>query len=127
MAAYKLRFFFDNIAGVCLWAGDRATMERFDYPIGLAMLPITSDLTEAGGSLIARWERHVYEKQSWPSGDSLSVFARDCRAFVGQLQSALPDGYEIADEHTAKLISAAEGNEGAPLARGWTPPSMCTG
>lgn len=60
----------------------------------------------------------------WPSGDSLSVFARDCRAFVGQLQSALPDGYEIADEHTAKLISAAEGNEGAPLARGWTPPSM---
>lgn len=124
MAAYKLRFFFDNIAGVCLWAGDSATMEHFDYPIDLAMLPIPSDLTEAGDSLIARWERHVCEQHHWPSGDSLSVFARDCRAFVGQLQSALPEDYEIADEHTAKLMSAAEGNEGAPLVRGWTPPSM---
>ena len=31
-----------------------------------------------------------------------------CRAFVGQLESALPDGYEIDDEHATKLISAAE-------------------
>jgi len=107
MAAYKLRFFFDNVAGVCLWAGDTATMERFDYPVALDMLPISGDLTDAGGSLIARWERHVYEKQPWPSGDSLSIFARDCRAFVGQLQAELPDGYEITDEHTAKLMSAA--------------------
>ena len=38
METYKLRFFFDNFAGVCLWAGDIATMERFDYPVDLDML-----------------------------------------------------------------------------------------
>ncbi len=124
MATYKLRFFFDNIAGVCLWAGDTATMERFDYPVDLDMLPIPSDLSEAADSLIARWERHVYEERPWPPGDSLAVFAKDCRAFVGRLESALPDGYEIADELTARLMSAAEAAAGVPLARGWTPPSM---
>ena len=114
METYKLRFFFDNFAGVCLWAGDIATMERFDYPVDLDMLPIPSELSEAGDSLIARWERHVYDEHPWPSGDSLAVFARDCRAFVGLLESALPDSYEIADEHTAKLMRAAEAAEGVP-------------
>jgi hypothetical protein len=42
------------------------------------------------------------------------VFAKDCRAFVGRLESALPDGYEIADELTARLMSAAEAAEGVP-------------
>ena len=115
METYKLRFFFDNFAGVCLWAGDTATMERFDYPVDLDMLPIPHNLTGVGGALIARWERHVYEKQPWPPGDSLAVFARDCRAFVGLLESTLPDGYELTDEHTAKLKSAAEAIEDAPL------------
>ena len=124
MATYKFRFFFDNVAGVCLWAGDTATMERFDYPVALNMLSISGYLSEAGDALITRWERHVFEKQPWPSGDSLRVFATDCRAFVGKLHSALPDGYEIADEHTAKLMNAAEAAEGVPLARGQTPPSM---
>ena len=114
METYKLRFFFDNFAGVCLWAGDIATMERFDYPVDLDMLPIPSNLSEAGDSLIARWERHVYDEHPWPSGDSLAVFARDCRAFVGLLESALPDSYEIADEHTAKLMRVAEAAEGVP-------------
>lgn len=108
MATHTLRFFFDNFAGVCLWAGDAATMERFDYPVGLNMLPVPRDLMEAGDSLIRRWEQHVYEQSPWPSGDSLAVFARDCRAFVGQLESALPDCYEIADEFNAKLIQTHE-------------------
>ena len=55
METYKLRFFFDNFAGVCLWAGDIATMERFDYPVDLDMLPIPHNLTGVGGALIARW------------------------------------------------------------------------
>lgn len=124
MATYKFRFFFDNIAGVCLWAGDTATMERFNYPVFLDMLPIPSDLIETGDSLIERWEQHVYEERPWPPGNSLAVFARDCRAFVCRLESALPDGYEIADEHTAKLMRVAEAIEDVPLARGLTPPSM---
>lgn len=127
MATYKLRCFFDNIAGVCLWAGDTATMERFDYPVFLDRLPTPSGLTETGDSLIGRWERHVYEERPWPPGDSLAVFARDCCAFVGRLESALPDGYEIADEHTAKLIRVAEAIEDVPLARGLAPPSMGAG
>lgn len=127
MAAYKLRFFFDNVAGVCLWAGDRATKERFNYPVALDMLPISSELTKDGDALILRWERHVYEKQPWPSGDAISSFVRDCRAFLGRLQAELHDGYEIADEHTTELMNVAEAAEGVPLARGQTPPSMRTG
>lgn len=106
------------------WAGDTATMERFNYPVFLDMLPIPSDLIETGDSLIERWEQHVYEERPWPPGNSLAVFARDCRAFVCRLESALPDGYEIADEHTAKLMRVAEAIEDVPLARGLTPPSM---
>lgn len=123
METYKLRFFFDNFAGVCLWAGNTATMERFDYPVDLDMLPTPHDLAEAGDDLIARWERHVYGKQPWTPGDSLAVFAGGCGAFVGRLKLALPDDYEIADEHTAKLMRVAEAIEGVPLARVWTPPS----
>ena len=102
-------------------------MERLDYPVDLDMLPVPRELKEAGDSLIARWERHVYEQRPWPSGDSPAEFAGDCRAFVGLLESALPDGYEIADEHTSKLIQANEVVEpikDVPLVRGWTPPSM---
>lgn len=117
MATYKFRFFFDNFAGVCLWAGDTATRERFDYPVELNMLPVPRDLIEAGDSLIRRWEQHVYEQSPWPSGDSIAVFARDCRALVGWLESALPDGYEISDELTAKLMKLAELVEDVPLTR----------
>lgn len=124
MAVYKLRFFFDNVAGVCLWAGDRVTKERFNYPVALDMLPISGELTKAGDALILRWKRHVYESQPWPSGDSIFSFEMDCRAFIGRLQAELHDGYEIADELTAKLMNVAEAAEGVPLARGWTPPSM---
>lgn len=33
MAEYRLRYFFDPGAGVCLWADNAATLERFDYPV----------------------------------------------------------------------------------------------
>lgn len=41
---YQLRYFFNFGAGVCLWAGNDATREIFDYPVSSAQLPITTTL-----------------------------------------------------------------------------------
>ncbi|HEV2461879.1 MAG TPA: hypothetical protein VGS80_26275, partial [Ktedonobacterales bacterium] len=30
---YRIRFFFDYGSGICLWAGNALTRERFGYPI----------------------------------------------------------------------------------------------
>lgn len=108
MAKYKLRFFFDNLVGVCVWSGNSETFERFDYPIDLNMLPIPGTLIEAGNSIIKRWERHVFDNQPWPAGDSLASFARDCGTLLAQLRAALPDDFEILDECTSGLLRAAE-------------------
>lgn len=107
MATYKLRFFFDNFAGVCVWSGNSETFERFDYPIDLGMLPLPGALIEAGNAIIRRWERHVFDNQPWPAGDSLATFARDCGTLLARLQ-ALPDDFEILDECTSGLLRAAE-------------------
>lgn len=108
MATYKLRFFFDNLVGVCVWSGNPETFERFDYPIDLNMLPLPGALIDAGNAIIKRWERHVYENQPWPTGDSLATFARNCGDLVAQLRAALPDDFEVCDEHTDMLLNAAE-------------------
>ena len=108
MAKYKLRFFFDNLVGVCVWSGNSETFERFDYPIDLNMLPLPGTLIEAGNSIIKRWERHVYDDHPWPAGDSLATLARDCCAFVAQLRAALSDDFDVCDEHTDMLLNAAE-------------------
>jgi hypothetical protein len=38
MARYQLRFFFDPGAGTCLWAGNDAARERFNYAIDISHL-----------------------------------------------------------------------------------------
>jgi hypothetical protein len=40
MAKYRLRFFFDPGGGICLWAGNDAARERFDYAIDASQLPL---------------------------------------------------------------------------------------
>lgn len=40
MSKYRLRYFFDPGAGVCLWAANDAARERFDYPVDARDLPL---------------------------------------------------------------------------------------
>ncbi|HOE43498.1 MAG TPA: hypothetical protein PLB25_17990 [Rhodoferax sp.] len=46
----KLRYFFDAGSGVCLWAGDDEVQVRYDYPVGLDILPISETLRIAGAT-----------------------------------------------------------------------------
>lgn len=90
METYKLRFFFDNFAGVCLWAGDIATMERFDYPVDLACcrFPATFQRlvipsSHAGSGMFTK-NGHGRPATPWPclqktAGHSLVGLNRHCR------------------------------------------------
>jgi hypothetical protein len=40
MSKYRLRYFFDPGAGVCLWAANDAALERFDCPVDARDLPL---------------------------------------------------------------------------------------
>lgn len=55
MTTYQLRFFFDNVSGICLWGGNTATDERFGYTIELADLPLPAEVVDAGESITRRW------------------------------------------------------------------------
>ncbi len=98
---YTLRFFFDNLVGVCVWSGDKATYERFDYPIFLNTLPLSSETVDAGEALIQRWEQYVFLESAWPPDDSWTRFKDDCAAFVNRLRTELGNEFEINDEFSA--------------------------
>jgi hypothetical protein len=55
-ARYVLRFFFDAGSGVCLWSGNKAAEERFDYPVETAKLGLPPDLEREIEQLITDYD-----------------------------------------------------------------------
>jgi hypothetical protein len=99
---YELRFFFDYGSGVCLWAGNDAAREAYDYPVSAEWLPL-------GDDLLARVDRLLEEYDSsldWdnPGGPSLwseqqwQVFYAEARQLLAALRQQLGSRYEVRDE-----------------------------
>lgn len=103
MPKYSMRFFFDWGSGVCLWANNKDTKERFDdYPINGDLLPITDDLKTELDKLIY-WHD---EALNWddPAGDLLwseeqiRVFTAEAKKVYIRLCEELGRDYEIIYE-----------------------------
>ncbi|MFO1262788.1 MAG: hypothetical protein U1E84_05510 [Rhodoferax sp.] len=95
---YRLRFFFDGVSGICLWSGNAATTEKFDYPIEVDSLPLPREVVEAAEPLISRYTAFAAKNFVWPPDDSLERFRVDAISFLEYLRHHLPSDFELVDE-----------------------------
>jgi hypothetical protein len=98
MARYVLRFFFDNCAGVCLWSGNDAAHEAFDYPVDLDMLPLPDRTIEQGQGIINRFEAFLSELESPNKATAFDLFRHDSKAFLHLMREQLGPDFEILDQ-----------------------------
>ena len=96
-ATYQLRFFFDNVSGICLWGGNSATVDRYGYTVELADLPLPEDVVEAGESIVLRWTAFA-GMNHWPKGDNRKKFRQGAQRFLELLRQHLSDDFEVLDE-----------------------------
>jgi len=89
MATYRMRFFFDGCAGHCLWSGNDAAREKYDYPVSFDDLPLSDEMKRAGAALL---DRAVDGATDWPQ------FVPDARSFIERLRAELGQDFEIVDE-----------------------------
>ena len=102
---YRLRFFFDAGSGICLWAGNDATRERFGYPVPLTALPLDDALFEEGHALIEAYDGALdWDDPTAPlrwSENACRVFDGRVRAFVARLRARLGPEFaiDLSDYH----------------------------
>ena len=101
---YQLRFFFDWGAG-CLWAGDKATTDRFGYgPLESppSPLPISDSLLTQCEAL-SRWHDTALNWEYPPDPgpwrqDECDRFNLAVRALLEELRRCLQPDFEILDQ-----------------------------
>lgn len=98
-----LRFFLDPGSGICLWAGDARTQERFGYAIGATDLGLPPDLAAELDSLIASYDAAFPwddpgtrdEQRLARLAAEDAVFARRMDDLQARLQAALGPHFRI--------------------------------
>lgn len=99
---YAIRFFFDAGSGVCLWAGNDAARDRWDYAIEAASLSLPPELRTEAERLVQWYDSSVdWIDPSNPSPWDQSArerFAVVAQVFLGDLRAFLGPDYDIIDE-----------------------------
>lgn len=101
---YVLRYFFDCATGTCLWAGNEATANAFDYPVDLHMLNLPESLFKFGDQVIDRWTVLDDQKRTSKSNPEFLAFCEDARQFLAMLREQLGPEFEILDESGVTAI-----------------------
>lgn len=102
MAEYRLRFFFDPGAGVCLWADSDATRKQFDYPVDARNLPLPEDTRRRVSSACAWFDTGI--DWDYPPGASpwdqeeRERFNVAAQELLTLLREQLGSEFEIVDE-----------------------------
>jgi hypothetical protein len=100
---YLLRYLFDPGAGCCLWVGDDATCERFDYPVDHAALPLTRttqariDATLAWYDTSLDWE-YPPDPGPWPQAEC-DRFNATVAALYATIVAELHPAFRVRNEH----------------------------
>jgi len=98
----RLRFFFDAGSGTCLWAGNDAARERFDYFVEPDELPLSAPSRERVRALVSRYDESInwdYPPDPSPWSEEESArFSRDARELLDALRVELGPDFEIVDE-----------------------------
>jgi hypothetical protein len=109
-AAYRLRFFFEAGAGVCLWGQDEATKERFGYAVELDSLSLPSDLDAAFVQLMADYDATIDWDDPGRAGDldtgpttfgfeTDAPFRDRVIALLPRLRAALGSCFEVESDY----------------------------
>jgi hypothetical protein len=103
---YILRFFFDAGSGVCLWSGNKAAEERFDYPVETARLNLPPDLAADLEQLITDYDADFPwddpgtrdpARLEYLRANEEGLYAR-VDALLPRLREALGPEFEILDQ-----------------------------
>src|SRR3712207_869992 len=101
MAIYRLRFFFDAGAGVCLWADNYEARESFGDAVSAEDLPLSPETEARVERLIAWYDESVdWDDPAgpWPwTDDEQARFEAEARAVLTLLRAELGAEYEIVD------------------------------
>jgi hypothetical protein len=112
---YRLRFFFDTGAGVCLWSANDAARERFHYPVPIEALALPETLRRRGEFLIAwydtfmDWELSPQPSRWWPREQA--AFNAAAQEWLALLEDHLGPAFELVDESetvTAEQFASAD-------------------
>ncbi len=104
MPRYILRYFFDCSTGACLWAGNAATADVFDYPVDLHMLNLPESLFNFGDRVIDRWTVLYNQNRTSKSNPEFLAFCEDARQFLAMLREHLGAEFEVLDESGVTAI-----------------------
>jgi hypothetical protein len=97
---YRLRFFFDMGSGICLWSGNEAAGQRYDYPVEPRTLPLQETTIREMERLITwydQWMDWDHAPQPHPSWDE-AAFTAAARPLLDKLRRELGPNYEVVDE-----------------------------
>jgi hypothetical protein len=107
---YRLRFFFDTGSGVCLWSGNEATRERYDYPVEPRALPLSEDTIREMERAIAwydQWMDWANAPQPKPSWDEAAFKTVACQ-LLDKIRQELGPNYEVVDEEFSRKLADPE-------------------
>ena len=104
MPRYVLRYFFDCATGTCLWAGNAATADAFDYPVDLYMLNLPESLSKFGDQVIDRWTVLYDQNRMSKNNPEYLAFCEDARQFLAMLREHLGAEFEVLDESGVTAI-----------------------
>jgi len=101
-AKYRLRYFFDWGAGVCLWSDNEASRERFDYPVDVEELPLPTTIRRRAFFVIAwhdtfmDWEHAPDSSHWWPKEQE--PFNAAAQELLQLLREHLGPEFDVVDE-----------------------------
>ena len=102
MRPCRLRFFFDSGSGICLWAGDAFTEDRYGLAVEACALPLPPDLVTETERLIALWDTSLdWDDPGGPSPWTVNEdqgFRAQADALLERLRAALGPGFVVVDE-----------------------------
>ena len=102
MRPCRLRFFFDSGSGICLWAGDAFTEDRYGLAVEACALPLPPDLVAETERLIALWDTSLdWDDPGGPSPWTVNDergFGAQADALLERLRAALGPGFMVGDE-----------------------------
>ena|SRR5262245_60553946 len=102
MARYRLRYFFDPGADICLWAANDSARERFGYPVDASRLHL-SENTSRRVRYLAAWHHtsidweYPPDPSPWDANER-ARFDAEAQRLLALLREELGPAFEILDE-----------------------------
>jgi hypothetical protein len=102
MHKYRLRYFFDPGASICLWADNDSARERFGYPVDFSQLPICENTGRRMLYVIAWHDTSIdwtYPTDPSPwDADERQLFNAEAQKLLTKLRVELGNDFELIDE-----------------------------